>query len=78
MRWIGKLLRCDFFYTHTCTQLTLKALLKILKTTNTEEEKIALNCCAAQYMRKRTFVAETAIWAKKNWRKFGLKWPKMA
>ena len=33
-------------------------------------------------MRKRTFVAETAIWAKKKlgkmWLKNGLKWPKVA
>jgi len=33
-------------------------------------------------MKKMTFVAETAIWAKKNWRqiwpKNGLKWPKIA
>ena len=34
------------------------------------------------YMKKRTFVAETVIWAKKNWQKIwpknGLKWPKIA
>ena len=33
------------------------------------------------YMKKRTFVAETTIWAKKNlqkiWPKNGLKWPKI-
>ena len=37
--------------------------------------------CLEAYMRKKTFVAETVIWAKKNWRKIwpknGLKWPKM-
>ena len=30
------------------------------------------------YMRKTSSVAVMAIWAKKNWPKNGLKWPKIA